>query len=136
MYSGVAGSRVTLHGDCVVLEASGFGATRAKKHASPRTIPLGAIDGVDRTLAPIAGVHYIRLKVRGQLARSPHADLNVFPTVASTPADPFLDALEAAIECAHRVDDFEPDQPRTSPESGKSGRFLRDSPLLDWLQGG
>ncbi|WP_407726266.1 DUF4429 domain-containing protein [Rhodococcoides fascians] len=135
VYNGVVGSTVTLTADSVVLDFSGFGTPKAKRRVSPRAIPLGAIDGVDRSIAPTMGVHYIRLLVRGQAAQPPNVDLNTFPTVPSTPAAPFLDALEAAITRARRVDDFEPERRHAPPGRGTSGLAPRESPLLDWMQG-
>lgn len=130
------GSTVTLSADSIRLEFTGFGHSRSKRRASPRTIPLGAIDGVDRSIAPVAGYRYIRLLVRGQAARAVYDDPNTFATIsADVSVDPFLAALEAAIARAPRVDDFEPDRRRGSAGHGNSGLVPRQSPLLDWMQG-
>ncbi|OZD03905.1 hypothetical protein CH275_16065 [Rhodococcus sp. 06-235-1A] len=136
VYNGIAGSTVTLTSENVILEFSGIAHSKRKRRASPRTIPLGAIDGVDRPFAPTMGVHYVHLIVRGQPVEQPHTDLNIFATVPAVPVEPFLDALEAAIARAPRVDDFEPDRRQAMPGRGTAGLAPRESPLLDWLQGG
>ncbi|WP_032379366.1 hypothetical protein [Rhodococcoides fascians] len=97
------------------------------------TVPLGAISGTETTA--LGGLTYLLIHLRG------HAPTR--PTLGGL--DSFLlhrqrDVTAFAVEVARRaaaapaVFDFDP--PQTPQTSARRERPIRDSPLLDWLQGG
>lgn len=104
---------VTLTDDAVVLTFAGMSASKAQKNASPRAVPLGAIDDVEVT--PPKGIKpgHLRLVVRGAdgYAHDAGRDLNaVLLGVDARPhLEQFADATRAAAAEAVPVETFHTD---------------------------
>lgn len=134
VYQGAVGSRVTLDSAALTIEAWGWSSSKAKKRASPRVIPLGAISGFDADLMQ-SGMRYAQLSVRGhQLVDPPGVDLNSFPVHDERGRDLFLRALELLIQQAKPVEDFEAHL-RRDVKPSRYDRPIKEPSFLDWMQG-
>jgi len=98
----------TLTDDAVVLTFKGFGAAPAKRAASPRTVPLGAVEDVELVPGTFTRPGALRLVVRGRdgYAHDARVDLNALSVGRGPDAAAFADAVRAAAAVVDEVEAF------------------------------
>lgn len=133
VYQGAIGGSATLDSATLTIEAWGWSSSKAKKKASPRVIPIGAILSFDAEIVQ-SGMRYVQLTLRGHLVvDSPNIDLNSFPAHDDHGREQFLRALELLIKQAEPVEDFEAHL-RRDVKPSKHDRPIKDPSFLDWMQ--
>jgi hypothetical protein len=97
---------VSFADDAVTLIHKGIGLPKMKKDASPRVIPLGAVESVEYTEGSFIRPGVLRLRLRGEdgYAHDARNDLNAISLFQDKTGAAFVEALKEAVAAADPVE--------------------------------